>query len=97
MVELLKKHLLLVKSLLYKVFHLIEKDIHKFCSGYFSKLCGTTSIFIFYIKDILDFLGFSNDTKFQNNSYYCFSEILNYIDFKIKSLNDFLQKYSCID
>ena len=82
---------------LYKVFHLIEKDIHKFCSGYFSKLCGTTSIFIFYIKDILDFLGFSNDTKFQNNSYYCFSEILNYIDFKIKSLNDFLQKYSCID
>ena len=82
---------------LYKVYHLIEKDINKFCSGYFSKLCGTTSLFIFYIKDILDFLGFSDEIKFQNNSYYSFSEIIKYIDYKIKFLNNYLQKYCCQD
>ena len=74
---------------LYKIYKLTENDITKFCSGYFSKLCGTTGLFIFYIKDILDFLGFSNVTNFQNN---LFCEIISYIDSKINILNSFSLK-----
>jgi len=79
---------------LYKIYKLTENDITKFCSGYFSKLCGTTGLFIFYIKDILDFLGFSNEKKFQNNLYCCLYEIISYIDSKINILNSFSSKIS---
>ena len=65
---------------LYKIYKLTENNIIKFCSGYFSKLCGTTGLFIFYIKDILDFLGFSNVINFQNNLYCSLNEIISYID-----------------
>ena len=77
---------------LYKIYKLIEKDLYKLNSGYYSKLCGTTGLFMFYIKDILDFIGFSNELKFQKNSYYSFFEIINYIDYKINILSSFSGK-----
>lgn len=85
--------ILLTGENLYKVYKLIEKDLYKFNSGYFSKLCGTTGIFIFYIRNILDFLGFTNEKKFQKNSYCSFLEIINYIDYKINMLNSFSLKF----
>ena len=81
--------LLLNGENLYKIYKLTENNEYKFFSGYFSKLCGTTGLFIFYIKDILDYLGFSNDIKFQKNSYYNFFEILKYLDYKMNILNSF--------
>ena len=77
---------------LYKIYKLTENNITKFCSGYFSKLCGTTGLFIFYIKDILDFLGLSNVKNFQNNLYCSLNEIISYIDSKINILNSFSLK-----
>ena len=74
---------------LYKIYKLTENNEYKFFSGYFSKLCGTTGLFIFYIKDILDYLGFSNEIKFQKNSYYNFFEITKYLDYKMNILNSF--------
>jgi hypothetical protein len=44
-------------------------------------------LFVFFIKDILDFLGFSSDQKIQKNSYWSYSEIINLIDAKIDALN----------
>lgn len=77
---------------IYKIYKIINKDINKLIPSYFSKICGTTGLFIFFIKDILDFLGFSNDKKIQKNAYWSYSEIINSIDGKIKILNEH-QKY----
>jgi len=73
---------------IYKIYKIINKDINKLIPAYFSKICGTTGLFIFFIKDILDFLGFSNDKKMQKNAYWSYSEIINSIDEKIKKLNE---------
>ena len=84
--------ILLTGENLYKIYKCVENNIYKFNSGYFSKLCGTTGLFIFYIRDILDFLGFSSEIKFQKNSYCSFFEIIKYIDYKINTLNTFSLK-----
>jgi hypothetical protein len=72
---------------IYKIYKLINKNIHKIIPAHFSKICTTTGLFVFFIKDILDFLGFSSDQKIQKNSYWSYSEIINLIDAKIDALN----------
>ena len=84
-----EKKLILNNTILYRIYKLYEKNTSKLCSAYYSKLCGTTSLFIFYIKDILDFLGFSNEIKYQKNAYYIYFEIIKYLDYKINILNSF--------
>jgi hypothetical protein len=77
---------------IYKVYKIIQNNINKILPAYYSKICGTTGIFVFFVKDILDFLGFSNDKNIQKNSYWSYSEIINSIDSKINMLNKF-KKY----
>jgi len=89
-----EKKLILTDINLYKIYKLFEQNDSKLSSAYFSKLCGTTSLFIFYIRDILDFLGFSNEIKYQKNSYYSFCENIKYLDNNIKKLNSFCSKIS---
>ena len=84
-----EKKLILNNTILYRIYKLYEKNTSKLCSAYYSKLCGTTSLFIFYIKDILDFLGFSNEIKYQKNAYYIYFEIIEYLGYKINILNSF--------
>ena len=84
--------ILLTGENLYKIYKLIENDLYKITTAHFSKLCSTTGLFLFYIKDILDFLGFSNETKFQKNSYFSFLEIIRYLDCKMDILNSFREK-----
>ena len=87
-----EKKFILTNANLYRIYKLYEKNSSKLCTAYFSKLCGTTSLFIFYIKDILDFLGFSNEIKLQKNAFYIFFEIIKYLDNKINMLNSFSSK-----
>ena len=89
-----EKKLILTEINLYKIYKLFEQNDSKLSSEYFSKLCGTTSLFIFYIRDILDLLGFSNEIKYQKNSYYSFFENIKYLDNNIKKLNSFCSKIS---
>jgi hypothetical protein len=77
---------------IYKVYKIIQNNINKINPSYYSKICGTTGIFVFFVKDILDFLGFSNDKNIQKKSYWSYSEIINSIDSKINMLNKF-KKY----
>jgi hypothetical protein len=68
----------------------VEKNINKIYPAYYSKICGTTGLFVFFIKDVLDFLGFSNDKNIQKNAYWSYSEIINFLDSKI----NYLYKYN---
>ena len=75
---------------IYKIYKLTENKIDKIYPSYFSKICGTTGLFVFFIKDILDFLGFSNDKQIKKNSYWSYSKIINLLDSKINILNKYI-------
>ena len=74
---------------IYKIYNIAHNNIKKINPTYFSKICGTTGLFVFFIKDILDFLGFSEDIKIKKYSYWSYSEIINLLDSKINTLNKY--------
>jgi hypothetical protein len=59
----------LVKSIdfsnenIYKVAKLVGSNTSKMTPNYFSKMCGTTGLFIFLIKDALEYSGILVDKK----------------------------------
>ena len=84
-----QKKIVLSGENIYKVYKLANKHINKIVPTYYSKICATTGLFVFFIKDILDFLGFSHDKIIQKNAYWSYSEIINLIDSKINILNKY--------
>ncbi len=42
---------------IYKINKLVEKNNAKIAPAYFSKICATTGLFIFLIKDALEYAG----------------------------------------
>jgi hypothetical protein len=47
----------------YKIYRLTINKEKKFASNFFSKICQTTAIIIFLIKDALEFIGVLIDKK----------------------------------
>ena len=73
---------------LYKIYKLVYKDLDKIYPQYFSKLCGTTGLITFFIKDILDFVGISNDETIQINAYWTYTNIIDNLNSKINHLEN---------
>ena len=74
---------------LYQIYNLVKGNLNKIIPNYFSDICGTTGLFVFIIKDVLDFLGISLKNKNRENSYWTYSDILDSINEKI----EYLKKY----
>ena len=74
---------------LYQIYNLVKGNLNKIIPNYFSDICGTTGLFVFIIKDVLDFLGISLKNKNKENSYWTYSDILDSINEKI----EYLKKY----
>ena len=68
---------------LYKIYKLAENNLNKIYPNYFSKLCGATGLLVFFIKDILDFVGISNDIKIQKKAYWSYEKIIESLENKI--------------
>lgn len=81
-------------SAIYKVIRFIKGNESKILPGYFSKKCGTTGLFAFFVKDILDAYGLhlsSNvDDDIPNETYLTYVNIIQllkeYIDYLNKKL-----------
>ena len=73
---------------LYKIYKLVYKDLDKIYPQYFSKLCGTTGLITFFIKDILDFVGISNDENIQIKAYWTYANIIDNLNNKINHLEN---------
>lgn len=71
---------------LYKIYKLVENDFDKLYPTYYSKICGTTGLFSFFIKDILDFVGISNDEKINSKSYWTYTKIIDSLEKKINHI-----------
>ena len=74
---------------IYKIIHIINGNIGKIIPSYFTKTCGTTGLIVFFIKDILDYTGISNDKKFWENAYFTYKGIVNVIDDNIEVLKKY--------
>jgi len=46
-----------------KIYRLLENNSNKISPNYFSKICGTTGLFVFFVKDFLDYMGLLGDKK----------------------------------
>ena len=68
---------------LYKIYKLVYKDLKKIYPQFYSNICGTTGLFTFFIKDILDFVGISIDEKIQKKAYWSYAKIIDSIEKKI--------------
>ena len=71
---------------LYKIYKLVYKNMNKIYPSYYSNICGTTGLFTFFIKDILDFVGISNDEKIQSKAYWTYTKIIDSIENKINHM-----------
>lgn len=74
---------------LYKIIHIINGNIGKIIPSYFTKTCGTTGLVVFFIKDILDYTGISNDKKFWESAYVTYKGMLNVIEENIETLKKY--------
>ena len=73
---------------LYQLYKLVYKDLNKIAPQYFSKICGTTGLFVFIIKDVLDFVGISNVDKCHEKVYWTYVNIIESINKKINYIKD---------
>ncbi len=55
---------------IYKISKMIGNNVSKINPNYFSKLCGTTGLFIFFIKDSLEYAGIIVDKKTSINRLF---------------------------
>ena len=93
--DLLSKNindLVLTSENIYKVLHIIKGNLNKVTPSFFSSSSGTTGLFVFYIKDILDFLGISHDKKLRVRAYWTYKDLIDLLDKRIEVLKNYLLK-----
>ena len=73
---------------LYQIYNLVKGNMNKIFPNYFSNICGTTGLFVFIIKDILEFLGISSKIKNKENAFWTYSDIIDSINEKINYLKN---------
>ena len=56
---------------------------------HFSKICRTTGLFTFYIKDILNYLGITNEKSLSINSYWTYKDMIEVVKNKIEILKKY--------
>jgi len=79
---------------LYKIYKLIGNNSNKITPNYFSKLCGTTGLIVFLVKDFIDYLGIGCDKKSSvSNALKSLSSILNVVNYNLQKLKCISEKY----
>lgn len=69
------------------ILNIIKDNAQKIIPSYFSKLCGTTGLIVFFIKDVLDYIGISNDKKSKSQSNIAYKVIINLLEVKIDKIS----------
>ena len=72
----------------FQIYMLAKGNYKKILPNYFSNICGTTGLFVFVIKDILEFMGITSKIKNKENAFWTYSDIAESIDDKINYLKN---------
>ena len=83
------KKLILTPDNIYKILKLLDGNLIQINLNNFSKIYRTTGLFTFYIKDILNFLGITNEKTLSNHSYWTFKDVIEFIKTKIEILKKY--------
>lgn len=79
---------------IYQIVKLVGNNTTKINPNYFSRICGTTGLIVFFIKDVIDYLGLSSDKKAQPNRIYkTFSGLIEELNVKKEKLSRLLNNY----
>lgn len=82
---------------LYEIYKLLDKNHYKIAPNYYSKLCGTTGLIVFFVKDALEYLGLIEDKRTAPNSVSnLYSKCKEYLNEKILQLTVLLDKHQII-
>ena len=87
-----KENLDLSTENLYRIIHIIKGNLSKISPSYYSRICGTTGLFVFFIKDILDYFGISNDKKTKPKAYWTYKDLIELLDKRIEVIRKYLVK-----
>ncbi len=74
---------------------MIGSNINKISPAYFSKICGTTGLILFLLKDVMEYSGITivdKKTPIQR-IYNNYNYLLDILNSKIYRLNYYLTKY----
>ncbi len=79
----------------YKIIKLLGNSINKINPNYFAKLCGTTGLIVFFIKDVIDYLGISCEKKAAsvNKTIKTLSGVISVVNSRINKLKIMLNKF----
>ena len=76
---------------LYYILKILDGNVDKINPGYFSKICGTTGLFAFLIKDVLDCFGLSGDKNVHKKRYCTHKKMVNVLERKIDKVKAILK------
>ena len=76
---------------IFKIKNMVEGNENKITNlNYYPSICGTTGLFIFLIRDVLEFIGILNNEK-KNNECYLYRN-LEYLDFVYVKICDYVKR-----
>ncbi len=79
---------------LYKIYRIIGHNMQKINPNFYSKICGTTGLIVFFIKDMIDYMGFTFEKKTPiSNVLTNMNGIVKAIDYKRVELERFVDKF----
>lgn len=81
---------------IYRLYNLIGDDVIKINPNNFSKVCGTTGLFVFFIKDAIEHIGLGSKCDKNMNIEKCIwilSNLSQLIDKKIKNMQKIMDQY----
>ena len=81
------------KEKIYKIKNIIKGNEDKLKPKYYSKICATTGLVIFLVKDILEYLGLNTNNKSNTAAIWANLEFLEKMKSKIPSYLKLLQNY----
>jgi hypothetical protein len=61
--------------------------------AFFSKICGTTGLVVFFIKDILDYWGITNEKKYLSKAFLVYNDIIKCLNLKIEKIRNVIKKF----
>ncbi len=81
---------------IYKIWNLLGDNVNKINPNNFSKICGTTGLFVFFIKDAIDYIGLGTKCDRYMNIEKCMwilTNLLQLIDKRLKNLQRIMNQF----
>ncbi len=79
---------------LYKIYKILDNNSNKITPNYFSKICGTTGLIVFFVKDFLDYIAIIGDKKSSSSkALRSYNGILQVVNSNLQRLKRISNKY----